>query len=69
MTRTHSQYGNEKNSQQSALQMILITIIIIFALQQWLLAGPEGEHDIAHIASSIILASQRAGFFLCPTFL
>ncbi|MFJ5485940.1 hypothetical protein, partial [Pectobacterium actinidiae] len=46
--------------------MILITIIIIFALQQWLLAGPEGEHDIAHIASSIILASQRAGFFLCP---
>ncbi|KHN92248.1 hypothetical protein KKH3_22750 [Pectobacterium actinidiae] len=46
--------------------MILITIIIIFALQQWLLAGPEGEHDIAHIASSIILASQRAGFFFMP---
>ncbi|AIA70816.1 hypothetical protein KCQ_03490 [Pectobacterium atrosepticum ICMP 1526] len=46
--------------------MILITIIIILALQQWLLADTEGEHDIAHIASSIILASLRAGFFL-PT--
>ncbi|MCE9730207.1 hypothetical protein [Pectobacterium sp. IFB5596] len=44
--------------------MILITIIITFALQQWLIAGTEGEHDIAHIASSIILASLRAGFFL-----
>ncbi|TAI96958.1 hypothetical protein EG332_11855 [Pectobacterium versatile] len=44
--------------------MILITIIITFALRQWLLAGTEGEHDIAHIASSIILASRRAGFFL-----
>ncbi|RYC48649.1 hypothetical protein CTN06_04070 [Pectobacterium zantedeschiae] len=43
--------------------MILITIIIILALQQWLLAGTEGEHDIAHIASSIILASLCAGFF------
>ena len=57
---THQHYGNEKNSQQNALQIELRMIIIALFFNG---SSAEEEHDIAHIASSFLAHLLRGLFF------
>ncbi|MCA8876928.1 hypothetical protein FQ626_11775 [Erwinia pyrifoliae] len=59
----HNFCGNEKYSQQSALQAILRMIIIPVFFGG---GSTVEEHDIAHIASSIFSPLDAGFFSLCP---